>query len=239
MTPLFPGKKKGQQLIMPMARLEQNPDILYGHKLQAIDLRLDWQKILLTIEDNKNIQQAMGKSYQDSQEGFKLKDFKYHNGVKGVWSFNDTKQGIYPYTLTTTEWINQYEEKEWEAQASADEWAAKSAINTAIDKCANMEENLEMLTDLESAKNKLARKYLPRANQPESWRPQNAPHWSSQWIKLLADIHYHFLSHNWKIVSTNSHSIVAGFSNNKIAYLIDIILLTTNSDKIIKKLNQE
>ena len=117
-----------------MARTEENPDILNDHILKAIDLRSDWQEILLTIKDNKNIQQAMEKSYQDFQEGFKLKDFKYQNGIKGIWSFNDTHQGIYPYTLTTTEWITQYEEMEWKAQASDDEWVAKSAINAAIDK---------------------------------------------------------------------------------------------------------
>ena len=239
MTRLSPGNKKGQQLIMPMARTEENPTILNDHKLQAIDLRSDWDQILQTINSNKNIQLSMEKAYQDFQEGFKLKDFKYHNGVKGVWTFNDTKQGIYPYTLTTTEWVIQYEENEWEAQASEDERAVKSAITTAIDKCANIKENLEVLTNLESANTKLVKKYFPRSNQPESWRPQNASHWSSQWMKVLAEVFYYSLSKDWRMVASNTHSIVAGFAENKTAYLIDIILLTTDTNEIINKINQE
>ena len=35
------------------------------------------------------------------------------------------------------------------------------------------------------------------------------------------------------MVASNTHSIVVGFSENKIAYLIDIVLLTTNTDEII------
>ena len=55
MTQISPGIKKGQQLIMPMARLEENPDILDGYKLQTIDLRTDWQQLLQTIHNNKII----------------------------------------------------------------------------------------------------------------------------------------------------------------------------------------
>ena len=128
MTCHSPGIKKGQQLIMPMARSEESPDILNGRTLEAVNLRADWKNILQTINDNEIIQKTMEKSYQDFQEGFKLKDFKHLNVVKGAWSFQDINQGIYPYTLTTTDWVFEYEEKEWEAQASDDECAAKSAI---------------------------------------------------------------------------------------------------------------
>ena len=86
---------------------------------------------------------------------------------------------------------------------------------------------------------KLVMKYLPRPSQPESWRPQNASHWSSQWMKILAEIHYQELSNDWKLIASNTYSIVAGLSENNIAYLIDIIMLTTNSDEIVNKLYQE
>ena len=79
-------------------------------------------------------------------------------------------------------------------------------------------------------------KYPPRASKPESWRPQNAPHWSSQWMKILAEIHYSKLSNDWRLIANNTYSIVAGLSGNNTAYLIDIILLTANPDEIIKKL---
>ena len=230
------GTKKGQQLIMPIARSEENPDILNGQSLQAIDLRSDWQNILQTINNNKIIQKTMEKSYQDFQEGFKLKDFKHRNGIKGPWSFNDINQGIYPYTLTTTDWVIEYEEKEWKAQATDDECAVKYAINDAIEKCTNVEGNIEILRELKSAQNKLVTKYLPRSGQPESWRPQNAPHWSSQWIKVLAEIHYNSLSDDWRMIASNTYSIVAGFAEDNTAYLIDIVLLTTNPDEIVKKL---
>ena len=98
MNQLSPGNKKGQQLIMPMARTEENPDILNGYSLNAIDLRLDWEDILQTIKDNKSIQQSMEKAYQDFQEGYKLKDFAHHHGKKGAWSYKDVNEGIYPYT---------------------------------------------------------------------------------------------------------------------------------------------
>ena len=42
MTQISPGNKKGQQLIMSMARPEENLDILDGYTLQAIDLLTDW-----------------------------------------------------------------------------------------------------------------------------------------------------------------------------------------------------
>ena len=239
MTQISPGSKKGQQLIMPMARSEENPDILDGYKLQTIDLRSDWEHILQTIHNNKIIQQTMEKSYQDFQEGFKLKDFKHHNGIKGAWTFQDINQGIYPYTLTTTDWVLEYEEKEWEAQASDNECTAKSAIDNAIEKCKNLDGNIEILKELESAKNKLVMKYPPRPSIPESWRPQNASHWSSEWMKILAEIHYHELSNDWRLIASNTHSIVAGFGKDNTIYLIDIILLTSNPNEIIKKLSKE
>ena len=93
----FPGSKRGQQLIMPMARTEESPDILKGRTLKAVDLRADWDNILKTIFSTKIIQKSMEKSYQDFQEGFKLKDFKHRNGIKGTWSFHDINKGIYPY----------------------------------------------------------------------------------------------------------------------------------------------
>ena len=239
MTQISSGNKKGQQLIMPMARSEESPDVLEGYKLQAIDLRSDWQQILKTINDNKIIQRTMEESYQDFQEGYKLKDFKHLNGVKGAWSFQDINEGIYPYTLTTTDWVLEYEKKEWEAQASKNECAAKAAIRNAIKRSTNVEGNIEILKYLESAKSKLVIKYLPRSSQPESWRPQNAAHWSAKWVKVLAEIHYRELSNDWRLIASNTHSIVAGFGKDRTIYLIDIILLTPSSDKIIKKLSQE
>ena len=178
-------------------------------------------------------------SYQDFQEGFKLKDFKHRNGISAAWSFNDINEGIYPYALTTTNWVLEYEEKEWESQASDDECAVKYAINNAIEKCKNVEGNIDTLRGLELVKNKLIMKYIPRSSQPESWRPQNASHWSSKWMKKLAEIHYHELSNDWRLIASNTHSIVAGFTENNTAHLIDIILLTTNPDEIINKLYEE
>ena len=233
------GLKKGQQLIMPIARSEENPSILDGYNFQVIDIKAEWKQILNTIYDHKIIQSTMEYAYQDFQEGFKLKDFKYRNGIKGVWSFNDTSEGIYPYTLTTTDWVLDYEEKEWNLQASKAEISAKDTINKAIEQCKQIETNSEILHSLELAKHKLEMKYPPRPNQPETWRPQNAAHWSSVWMKKLAEIHYHNLSNDWRLNASNRHSIVAGLSENKNAYLIDIILLTTNPQEIYKALTQE
>ena len=233
---ISPGNKKGQQLIMPIARSEETPDILEGYILKSIDLRSDWQKILQTIYDNKTIQQAMEKSYQNFQEGFRLKDFKHRNGVKGAWSFKDINEGIYPYTLTTTDWVLEYEKKEWEEQATDGDRSLKDTIENAIDICNNIDNNFQIMNGLEQSLNKLLTKYPPRTSQPEIWRPQNASHWSSQWIKLLAEIHYHDLSNDWRMVASNTHSIVVGFGKNNTAFLIDIILLATNPDEIIKRL---
>ena len=239
MTKQTAGNKKGQQLIIPIARTEDSPEVLKGNVLKVIDLRSDWQYILNTIDNNKIIQQAMENAYQDFQEGYKLKDFKHPNGIKGAWKFENINEKIYPYTLTTTDWIIDYEKQEWEAQATNEEQHAKIAIDAAIEKCTKLEENNEILKVLKLAKNKLAMKYPPRSNQPETWRPQNASHWSSKWIKIHAEIHYKSLSDDWRMIASNTHSIVAGFSDNKTTYLIDIILLTTNPDEIIAKLNKD
>ena len=68
MIKLSLGNKKGQQLIMPMARSEENPDLLKGYKLKAIDLRKDWPKILDTILNNKLIQKAHHRSFLDDDK---------------------------------------------------------------------------------------------------------------------------------------------------------------------------
>ena len=100
-------------------------------------------------------------------------------------------------------------------------------------------ENIEILKELALAKSKVIMKYPPRSSKPESWRPQNASHWSSQWMKILAEIHYHELSNDWRLIASNTHSIVAGFGKDNTIYLIDIILLTNNPEEIIKKLSKE
>ena len=75
-SPLI-GLKQGQQLTMPMARDEESPDLLSGHEFKAIDIRSHWKDLLLIIYSNENVQNIMEKSYQDFQEGFKLRDFKH------------------------------------------------------------------------------------------------------------------------------------------------------------------
>ena len=239
MTQISPGSKKGQQLIMPMARSEENPDILDGYKLQTIDLRSDWEHILQTIHNNKIIQQTMEKSYQDFQEGFKLKDFKHHNGIKGAWTFQDINQGIYPYTLTTTEWILEFKEKEWYAQANETDKEAKISIINALEKCTKIKGNIDILHGLDQANQYLMQKYSPRPNQPETWRPQNAAHWAVKWVKVLAEIHYTKLSTDWRIIASNNHAVVAGFTKENTVYLLDIILLSTDPQEIYKALTKE
>ena len=92
--------------------------------------------------------------------------------------------------------------------------------------------------ELESAKSKLVMKYPPRSSQPESWRPQNASHWSSKWMKILAETHFKKIKCKWKIVSGNNHSIVAGFTNTKLTYIIDIMLITTDITIILSELQK-
>ena len=133
-SPLI-GIKKGQQLTMPMAKNEESPDLLSGKELKAIDIRSHWKDLLPIIYSNENVQNIMEKSYQDFQEGFKLRDFKHKDALKGAWSFQDIHQGIYPYTLTTTDWVFEYEEKEWDAQANGRDKEAKISIINALEKC--------------------------------------------------------------------------------------------------------
>ena len=231
--------KKGQQLTMPMVRSEDSPDLLKDLNLKAIDIRSDWTDLLPIIYSNKTVQNVMEKSYQDFQEGFKLRDFKHKNALKGAWSFQDIHQGIYPYTLTTTDWVFEYEEKEWDAQANVIDKEAKSSMLNALDKCTKVKGNIDILHGLEQANRYLKQKYSPRPNQPETWRPQNAAHWAVKWVKVLAEIHYSNLSNDWRIIASNNHAVVAGFTKENTVYLLDIMLLSTDPQEIYKTLTQE
>ena len=233
------GLKQGQQLTMPMARDEESPDLLSGHELKAIDIRSHWKDLLPIIYSNENVQNIMEKSYQDFQEGFKLKDFKHRYALKGAWSFQDIHQGIYPYTLTTTDWIWEFEEKEWYAQANETDKEAKISIINALEKCTKIKGNIDILHGLDQANQYLMQKYSPRPNQPETWRPQNAAHWAVKWVKVLAEIHYTSLSTDWRIIASNNHAVVAGFTKENSVYLLDIMLLSTDPQKIYKALTQE
>ena len=233
------GLKQGEQLTMPMARDEENPDLLSGHELKAIDIRSHWKYLLPIIYSNKNVQNMMEKSYQDFQEGFKLKDFKHRYALKGAWAFQDIQQGIYPYTLTTTDWIFEYEEKEWYAQANEADKEAKISMINALEKCTKIKGNIDILHGLDQANQHLMQKYSPRPNQPETWRPQNASHWAVKWVKVLAEIHYTSLSADWRIIASNNHAVVAGFTKENTVYLLDIMLLSTDSQEIYKALTKE
>jgi len=233
------GLKQGEQLTMPMARDEENPDLLSGHELKAIDIRSHWKDLLPIIYSNENVQNIMEKSYQDFQEGFKLKDFKHRYALKGAWSFQDIHQGIYPYTLTTTDWILEFEEKEWYAQANEADKEAKISMINALEKCTKIKGNIDILHGLDQANQHLMQKYSPRPNQPETWRPQNASHWAVKWVKVLAEIHYTSLSTDWRIIASNNHAVVAGFTKENTVYLLDIMLLSTDSQEIYKALTKE
>ena len=233
------GLKQGEQLTMPMARDEENPDLLSGHELKAIDIRSHWKYLLPIIYSNKNVQNMMEKSYQDFQEGFKLKDFKHRYALKGAWSFQDIHQGIYPYTLTTTDWILEFEEKEWYAQANEADKEAKISMINALEKCTGIKGNIDILHGLDQANQYLMQKYSPRPNQPETWRPQNASHWAVKWVKVLAEIHYTSLSTDWRIIASNNHAVVAGFTKENTVYLLDIMLLSTDPQEIYKALTKE
>ena len=237
-SPLI-GIKKGQQLTMQMARNEESPDLLSGNELKAIDIRSHWKDLLPIIDSNENVQNIMEKSYQDFQEGFKLRDFKHKDALKGAWSFQDIHQGIYPYTLTTTDWVFEYEEKEWDAQANDMDEEAKISIINALEKCTKIKGNIDILHGLDQANQHLMRKYSPRPTQPETWRPQNAAHWVVKWVKLLAEIHYTSLSNDWRIISSNNHAVVVGFTKENTVYLLDIMLLSTDPQEIYNALTQE
>ena len=236
-SPLI-GIKKGQQLTMPMARNEESPDSLSGHELKAIDIRSHWKDLLPIIYSNENVQNIMEKSYQDFQEGFKLRDFKHKDALKGAWSFQDIHQGIYPYTLTTTDWIREFEKKEWDAQANDVEKEAKISIINALEKCTKIKGNIDILHGLDQANQHLMQKYSPRPTQPETWRPQNAAHWAVKWVKVLAEIHYSNLSNDWRIIASNNHAVVAGFTKENTVYLLDIMLLSTDPQEIYQTLTQ-
>ena len=232
------GIKKGQQLTMPMASNEESPDLLSEHKLKAIDIRSHWKDLLPIIYSNENVQNIMEKSYQDFQEGFKLRDFKHKDALKGAWSFQNIHQGIYPYTLTTTDWVFEYEEKEWDAQANDVEKEAKISIINALEKCTKIKGNIDILHGLDQANQHLMQKYSPRPNQPETWRPQNAAHWAVKWVKVLAEIHYTKLSTDWRIIASNNHAVGAGFTKENTVYLLDIMLLSTDPQEIYQTLTQ-
>jgi len=236
-SPLI-GIKKGQQLTMPMAKNEESPDLLSGQELKAIDIRSHWKDLLPIIYSNENIQNIMEKSYQDFQEGFKLRDFKHKDALKGAWSFQDIHQGIYPYTLTTTDWVFEYEKKEWDAQANAGDQEAKTSIIKALEKCTEIKGNIDILHGLDQANQHLMQKYSPRSTQPETWRPQNAAHWAVKWVKVLAEIHYSNLSNDWRIIATNNHAVVAGFTKESTVHLLDIILLSTDPQELLNTLLQ-
>ena len=232
------GLKQGHQLTMPMARDEDSPDLLSGHELKAIDIRSHWKDLLPIIYSNENIQNIMEKSYQDFQEGFKLKDFKHRYALKGAWSFQDIHQGIYPYTLTTTDWIWEFEEKEWYAQANETDKEAKISIINALEKCTKIKGNIDILHGLDQTNQHLMQKYSPRPTQPESWRPQNAANWAVKWVKVLAEIHYTSLSNDWRIIASNNHAVAAGFTKENTVYLLDIMLLSTDPQEIYQTLTQ-
>jgi len=237
-SPLI-GIKKGQQLTMPMAKNEESPDLLSGKELKAIDIRSHWKDLLPIIYSNEIVQNIMEKSYQDFQEGFKLRDFKHKDALKGAWSFQDIHQGIYPYTLTTTDWVFEYEEKEWDTQANGQDKEAKFSIINALEKCTKIKGNIDILHGLDQANQHLMQKYSPRPTQPETWRPQNAAHWAVKWVKVLAEMHYSNLSTDWRIIATINHAVVAGFTKENTVYLLDIMLLSTDPQEIYKTLTQE
>jgi len=230
------GLKKGQQLIIPMARDDNNPDIISGYDLTAIDIRSDWKDLLPIINSNEKVQIIMEQSYQEFQEGIKLKDFKHKDAMRGAWTFLDSQSGIYPYILTTNDWGFDYEMQEWEAQANDQEKEAKHSILAALEKCKHVKGNLDVLHCLDQANLHLMQKYSPRPSQPETWRPQNAAHWVVKWIKVLAEIYYSNLSNDWRVIASNNHAVVAGFTKENSVYLIDMILLTTNSEDIVNAL---
>ena len=236
-SPLI-GIKKGQQLTMPMAKNEESPDLLSGKELKAIDIRSHWKDLLPIIYSNENVQNIMEKSYQDFQEGFKLRDFKHKDALKSAWSFQDIHQGIYPYTLTTTDWVFEYEEKEWDTQANDQDREAKISIINALEKCTKIKGNIDILHGLDQANQHLMQKYSPRPTQPETWRPQNAAHWAVKWVKVLAEIHYSNLSNDWRIIASNNHAVAAGFTKENTVYLLDIMLLSTDPQEIYQTLTQ-
>ena len=230
---------KGQQLKMTIMDSEPEPDILQGLTLEIIDLRKNWSDMLQTIHENQHIQRAMEKAYQDFQEGHKLKDFKYRNGINGVWAYSDIHNGKFPCILTTTNWLDEYEKKEWNKQSKKSEKEALNTIQSSIIKCKEISGNADILDNLEEIQNQLYSRYPPRSNQPESWRPHKSAYWTSKWMKILAETHFKKIKCKWKIVSGKNHSIVAGFTDTKSTYIIDIMLITTDINIILSELQKD
>ena len=228
--------RKGQQITMPIASAEDQPSISNGLTLKVIDLRKDWNDILEIIYKHHHIQRAIEKAYQNFQEGHKLKDFKYRMHMNGAWSFADIHQSMYPCILSTTNWLAEFEKREWQAQAIESEKEAMAAIDEAIGKCMKLTNCADFLDNLEASRNRLYLRHPPRPNQPETWRPQNASYWAAQWMKILAENYYADIANEWRIITGDSHSIVAGFTEDNTAYLLDIILLSMDTNEIMQQL---
>ena len=224
--------KESQLSIIELGK-EENHRILENFKLVAIDIHKDWDLILKTIFSHKHIQLAMEKAYQNFQEGHKLKDFKYRNGVEGGWYFSDIYKGRFPCILATTDWLYKYEEEEWIEQASKKEIMFFEKLINAQDAIQAIDGYDDIKGKLIDCKNILFTKYPPRGTKPESWRPDNSAHCASDWLKILAETHYSSLSNDWRIIASKNHCIVAGISKET-AYLLDLILLTTKPEKIIQ-----
>ena len=231
--------KKGQQISMSIVPPENSPRVLKNLNLEVIDLRKDWKDILYTISEHQHIQKAMETAYQNFQEGYKLKDFKYRNGINGVWAYSDIHNGKYPCILTTTNWLDEYEKKEWNKQSKKTEKEALNTIQSSIEKCKEISGNADILDNLEEIQNQLYSRYPPRSNQPESWRPHDSAYWTSKWMKILAETHFKKIKCKWKVVSGNNHSIVAGFTDTKLTYILDIMLITTDINIILSELQKD
>ena len=230
--------KKGQQISMSIAQPGDSSDILDGMELEVIDLRKDWNDILNTIHDHQHIQRAMEKAYQDFQEGHKLKDFKYRNGIEGAWSFSDIHQGKFPCSLSTTNWLYDYEDNEWHTQANSQEINALKNLKLSIELFQDLSGYANILSSLVKTRDSIYLKYPPRDSNPESWRPEQSAYWASLWMKILAKTHYTTLTDDWRIVSNENHSLVAGITKDNNAYLLDIILLTSDKKKILAYFNK-
>ena len=229
----------GTQLSISNINIHKDLDPLKGYKLKVIDIRKDWPKILPVISKSLDIQKAMESAYQNFQEGLKLKDFKYKKGINGAWSFSDVHHGLYPYILTTTTSIFEYEQSEWFAQANNEEKDIMENLLSLIKKCKLQKKTIILLENLYKAREQLLLSYPPRINQPETWRPENSALWTCQWVKIMAKIFYNEKCSNWQIISTENHSIVVGLSDNKTAYIIDLVLLTTDYTKILAYLKKK
>mgnify|MGYP001166433957 CR=1 FL=1 len=229
----------GTQLSISNTEIHDELEPLRGYTLKVIDIRKDWPKLLATISKSVEIQKAMESAYQNFQEGLKLKDFKYKKAINGAWSYSDINHGLYPYILTTTNSIFEYEQLEWVVQANKLEKEIMKNLSSLIKKCKLQSQTHNLLENLYRIREQLLLLYPPRINQPETWRPENSAKWTCQWVIKLAKIFYNDKSKNWQIISTENHSIVVGLSDNKTAYLIDLILLTTNPTKILAYLKKK